>query len=249
MHGGEEAIARVGELAELVVRDAEIDVGLDPIGSEVYDALIIFDRLRQGLGASFAIESGLEEIFGRGADHGAQSCRLTGQVKRECPLAQKWIEGTFRARRNYVNFAAEFDEAEFLDRDGRGAKLLFHQRNGAAYTIGGDVILGDALDGADGYKVAEGVESLAPAGFGTHQAQAFPVAKTVRLKTQDAPHFNSRISLRQSARPPLTLWCLLRKIMHLVSTVGYGTRLWITSRGGWIALRMRKVKGTTDERG
>jgi hypothetical protein len=42
---------------------------------------------------------------------------------------------------------------------------------------------------------------------------------------------------------------LLRKIMHLVSTVGYGTRLWITSRGGWIALRMRKVKGTTDERG
>ena len=67
-----------------------------------------------------------------------------------------------------MNFAAEFDEAEFLDRHGCGAKLLFHQRNGAAYTIGGNVILGDALDGADGYKVAEGVESLAPAGFGTH---------------------------------------------------------------------------------
>ena len=67
-----------------------------------------------------------------------------------------------------MHFAAEFDEAEFLDRHGRRAKLRFHQRDGAADTVGGDAILRDALDGAKGYKVAETVESLAPAGFGTH---------------------------------------------------------------------------------
>jgi len=100
-----------------------------------------------------------------------------------------------------VDFAAEFDQAEFLDWHGRGAKLLFHQSDGAADTIGGDAILGDALDGAQGYQIAEAVKPLAPAGFGTHQAQPFPIAKTVRLKTQDAPNFISRISLRQSARP------------------------------------------------
>jgi len=100
-----------------------------------------------------------------------------------------------------VDFAAEFDEAEFLDRHGRGAELLFHQSDGAADTIGGDAILGDALDGAQSYEITEVVKSLAPARFGTHQAQPFPIAKTVRLKTQDAPNFISRISLRQSARP------------------------------------------------
>jgi hypothetical protein len=100
-----------------------------------------------------------------------------------------------------MDFAAEFDQAQFLDGHGRGAELLFHQSDGAAHTIGGYTILGDALYGAQGYEIAEAVKSLAPAGFGPHQAQAFPIAKTVRLKTQDAPNFISRISLRQSARP------------------------------------------------
>jgi len=107
--------------------------------------------------------------------------------------------------------------------------LLFHQTDGAANAFGRDVILGDALDGAQGNEVAEAVKSLAPAGFGAHQAQTFPVTKTVRLKTQDAPDFSSRISLPQSARPPHAL-VVLRMIMHLVSTLAYGTRLWITSR-------------------
>ncbi len=206
LHGGEEAIASVGELAQLVIRDAEIDVRFDPIGREVHHALIIFDRLGQGFGARFAIERGLEEILGSGADHGAQFRWLRGQIKRESPLAQKRIEGTLRAGRNDVDFAAKFDEAKFLDRHGRGAKLRFHQCDGAADTFGRNAILSDALDGAQGYKVAEAVKSFAPAGFGTHQAQAFPVAKTVRLKTKDAPNFIPRISLRQSARPPLALW-------------------------------------------
>jgi len=229
--GGEETIAGVGKLAQLVVSDAEIDVSLDPVRREIHDALIIFDRFRQGFGASLTIERGLEEILGSRADHGAQFRRLRGKVKRESPLAQKRIEGTFRAGGNDVNFAAELDEAKFLDRHGRGAKLRFHERDGAANAIGGNVILRNALDRAQGHQVAEAVESFAPAGFGPHQAQAFPVAKTVRLKTQDAPDFCTRITLRQSALPPLALSCLLEEIMHLVSTLGYGTGLWITSRG------------------
>jgi hypothetical protein len=91
------------------------------------------------------------------------------------------------------------------------------------------MILGDALNGAQGNEVAETLKSFAPASFGAYQAQAFPVAKTVRIKTQDAPDFSSRISLRQSARPPHAL-VMPRMIMHLVSTLAYGTRLWITSR-------------------
>jgi len=237
LHGDEKAIARVGELAQLVVSDAQIDVRLDPIRCEVHNALVIFDRLGQGFGASFAIERGLEEILGSGPDHGAQFRRVRGEVKRESPLAQKRIEGTLRAGGNDVDFAAEFDEAEFLDRHGSGAKLRFHESDGASDAFGGDAILDDALDGADGHEVAEAVESFAPACFGTHQAQAFPITKTARLKTQDAPNFISRISLRQSARPPARP-VMPRMIMHLVSTLAYGTGLWITRAGS----RRRKSK-------
>jgi len=229
LHGGEKAIARVGELAQLIVGDAKVDVRFDPIRSQIHDTLIIFDRLGQSFGVRFAIERGLKEIFGSGAGHGVQFRGLRSEVKWESPLAQKRIEGTFGAGRNDVDFAAEFDQAEFLDRHGPGAELHFHQSDGAAHTIGGHAILGDALYGAQGYEIAEAVKSLAPAGFGPHQAQAFPIAKTVRLKTQDAPDFISRISLRQSARPPHVL-VMVRMIMHLVSTLAYGTRLCITWR-------------------
>lgn len=227
LHGGEKAIARVAQLAELVISDAKINVRFNPIRREVHDALIIFDGFGQGFGARLAIERGLKEILRSGADHGVQFRGLKRQVKWKGPLAQKRIERTLRAGRNDVNFAAEFDEAKFLDGQVRGAKLRFHQGDGAANAFGGDAILGDALDRAQGDEVAETVKSFAPAGFGTYQAQAFPVAKTVRLKTQDAPNFISCVSLRQSARPPLAV-VMLRMIMHLVSTLAHGTRLWIT---------------------
>ena len=51
LHGGEEAVAGVGELAHLVVGDAKIDVRFDPAGREVHDALIIFDRLGESFRA------------------------------------------------------------------------------------------------------------------------------------------------------------------------------------------------------
>ncbi len=118
LHGGEEAVARVGELANLVVGDAEIDVRFDPARGEIHDALIIFDRLWESFGARFAIERGLKEIFGSGAGHGVQFRGLRSEVKWESPLAQKRIEGALGAGRNDVNFATEFDETKFLDRQG-----------------------------------------------------------------------------------------------------------------------------------
>lgn len=51
LHGGEKAIARIGELTQLVVGHAQIDVRFDPVRREVHDALIIFDRLGQRFGA------------------------------------------------------------------------------------------------------------------------------------------------------------------------------------------------------
>jgi hypothetical protein len=248
LHGCEEAVARVGELAHLVIGDAEIDVRFDPVRCEVHDTLIIFDGLGQGVGASFAIERGLKEIFGSGANHGVQFGGLRSEVKRKSPLAEKWIEGAFGAGGHDVNFAAEFDEAEFLDGQGRGAKLRFHQSDGAADTFGRDAILGDALDGAEGDEVAETVEAFAPAGFGAHQAEAFPVTKTVRLKTQDAPNFISRISLRQSGRP------LARPVVLAGNDYAPGVKswLWYWVVDNFAARRLtapgtNKVKFTTDE--
>ena len=109
LHGGEEAVARVGELAHLVVSDTEIDVRFDPVRCEVHDALIILDGLRKSFGARFAIERGLKKIFGSGTDHGVQFRGLRTEVKRKSPLAQKRIEGAFGAGGDDVNFAAEFD--------------------------------------------------------------------------------------------------------------------------------------------
>src|ERR1700679_956285 len=79
LYGGEKAIARVGELAQLIVCDAEVDVRFDPVRRQIHDTLIIFDRLGQSFGARFAIERGLEEIFRSGADHGTLFRGLQGQ--------------------------------------------------------------------------------------------------------------------------------------------------------------------------
>ena len=69
LYGGEKAIARVAELAHLVVCDAQIDVRFDPVRRQIHDTLIIFDRLGQSFRVRFAVEGGLKEIFGSGADH------------------------------------------------------------------------------------------------------------------------------------------------------------------------------------
>src|ERR1700733_5955119 len=58
LYGSQKAIARVGELTQLVVCDAEVDVRFDPVRRQIHDTLIIFDRLGQSLGLGFAVERG-----------------------------------------------------------------------------------------------------------------------------------------------------------------------------------------------
>ena len=183
LYGGEEGIARVGKVAELIVGDAEIDVRLDPSGRELDDTQIIFDGLRKSLSAIFAIERGLEKLFGRGASHGVELGRLDGNIEREGPLLEEWIKRTLGAGRDDVNFAAKFDEAQLLHRARRGGELSFDQFDSAANAAGGDVILSDALKSAEGDKVAKAVKPFAPAGFRLDEAQALPVAETARLKS------------------------------------------------------------------
>ena len=145
LHGVEKTIAGVGELAQLVIGDAEIDVRFDPGGSEFDDALIILDRLRQSFGTRFAIERGAEKVFGSGAGHGVKLGWLRRHVERESPLFEKWIEGKFGSRRDHVNFAAQIDQAELVQRNGCGAELFFDESHSAFYFAGGDVIFGEAL--------------------------------------------------------------------------------------------------------
>lgn len=58
-----------------------------------------------------------------------------------------------------------------------------------------------ALDGSNRNKIAEAVESLTPASPRPDKSQPFPIAKTARLNTQNAPCFSSRIALRQTGGP------------------------------------------------
>jgi hypothetical protein len=183
LHGGLKRCARIGELAELVVSHAEIDVGFDPVGREFHDAMIIFNGLRQRVGAVFAIERGLEKFLGRGPGHGVELGGFDGHVERESPLLKKRVERALGTRRDHVNFAAEFDETQFLDGARCRGELSFDELDGAANAAGGNVILGDALKAAEGDQIAKGVELLSPASAGIDEAQTLPVTETARLKS------------------------------------------------------------------
>ena len=183
MHGREKRGASVGEVPELVVSNAEIDVRFDPVRSEFNDVLIIFDGARQSVDAIFAVERRLEKIFGSRSGHGMQFGGLDGHVKRESPLAEKRIERAFGPRRNDVNFTAQLHEAKFLHRNGRRRELCLDEFDRAANAPSGNVIFGELLNGAKGEEIAETVETFAPAGLRFDEPQTFPVAETARLKS------------------------------------------------------------------
>ena len=170
LHGAEEGVARVGEVAELVIGDAEIDVRFDPVGGEFDDTLIILDGLRQSFGAGFAIERGAEKILGRGPGQRVKFGRLRRHIERESPLFQERIKRKLGTRRHHVNFAAEVDQAKLVQRHGGGAELFFDQGHGASYFAGWDVILSQTLQGAKRDEIDEAVKTLAPAGFGADEA-------------------------------------------------------------------------------
>ena len=101
-----------------------------------------------------------------------------------------------------MNLATQVKEAELMHRQGSCAELFFDESDCAAHLSGWHMILGEALDGAQCEQVHETVKALAPARFGTNQPQAFPVTKTVRLKTKNAAGFRPRISLSQLLKTP-----------------------------------------------
>ena len=174
--------ACIGKLAHLIVGHSEIDVGFDPVGRELHNALVILDCLRKHFLARLAIQSVFEKLFGRGAGHGMQFRFTSGDIKRENPLLAEGIERAFGAGRNHQNFAALLDEVKFLQREGIAAELLLDQGDGAAQLSRGNAVFGEPLDGPESDEVAKAVEALAPAGLRTNQPQPLPITKPAGFK-------------------------------------------------------------------
>ena len=202
LHGAEKCVARIGELAELVVRNAEVDVSLDPVGGKFDDTLIVLDRLGKRVLPGFAIERTAKKIFGRRSGHGMELGWLCRHIEREGPLLQKRVERNFRARRNDVNFPAQVNESKLMQGGGSCAELFFDESHRAFYFARGNVVLRQALKRAKSDQIDEAVKALAPARFRADQLQTFPIAETVRLKTKNAAGFRPRVSLRQFLKTP-----------------------------------------------
>ena len=206
LHRSQKSVSCVGELSQLIVSNAQIYVRFDPTRRQFHDALVIFDRFRQCLAASFAIQRGLKKILGRRSGHRVQFRGLRRHIVRERPLAQKGIEGCFRSWRYHMYVAAQLDHAQFLNWQGLVPKLFFDQCDGAPHPARRDTILRQILDGSHSNQVAETVKTLAPARFRPYQPQSFPVTKTARLQPQNAPNFTSCITLSQAEEPPPLLF-------------------------------------------
>ena len=170
LHGVEERVAGVSQLAQLVIGDSQIDVRFDPIGRELDDTLVILNGLRQRVMLRLTIQRRAKKILGCGPSHGVKLGRLSRHIEREAPLLQKRIERNFLAGRDDVDFAAQIDEAKLVQRQGRRAKLLLYQSDRAFYLASGDVILNETLQRAKSHEIHEAIKTLTPACFRADQA-------------------------------------------------------------------------------
>ena len=194
-HCGGEFGPRFFDSAHLIKRYAEIDVRVDPFGSEFQGLPITIDGLRKKLGLHFAIERLAEKFFGRWTGQCMDFRRSCRGIERKRPLLLERIEWAVGARRNHQDFAALLEKSQLPQRCRRAAELLLEQTNGTADAEGGNSIFGQTLKGAERDKVSETVETLAPACPGTNQPQPLPVTKTARFNSQDAAYFSPRVSL------------------------------------------------------
>lgn len=80
-------------------------------------------------------------------------------------------------------------------------EFLLHERDGTADASRGNAAIRETLDGAKGDEVAEAVEVLTPAGVGSNQTQALPIAQAVRVQAQDTARFFSGVALVQASGP------------------------------------------------
>ena len=101
---------------------------------------------------------------------------------------------------------------------GRGvrAELLLGERNCETNAASRNFTFSEALDRAERDQIAEAVEPFAPASARANELQPFPVAKTARLNSQNAPCFSARVALSQARRSPASEE-LCRMIMHPLS--------------------------------
>jgi hypothetical protein len=194
-HCGCEFGSRFFDSAHLIKRDAEIDVRVDPFGSEFQGLPITIDGLGKKLGLHFAIERLAEKFFGRRAGQRVDFRRSCRGVERKRPLLLERIERAVGARRNHQDVAALLEKSQLLQRCRRAAELLLEKADCSTDAAGGNSISGQTLKGAKRDEVAETVEALAPAYSGTDQPQPLPVTKTARFYSQDAAYFSPRVSL------------------------------------------------------
>ena len=120
--------------------------------------------------------------------------RRTG-IKRQHPLLFQRAERTTRSRRHHENVTALLNNAQFLQRHGRSAKLLFQQSNRSPHAQRRDSIGRELLKSAERHEIAETVESFSPTRQRLYQFETLPIPQTARLYPQDAPNLSPRVSL------------------------------------------------------
>ena len=199
---------------ELIERYAKVNARIDPFRRERKDLAVAFHRLREKVRIGLAVECVLEKLLRAWAGERVDFGDPSGCFKGERPLLPQWIERPVGARRHDKNFAALFDEMQFLQGNGRGAELLLHQIDRSSDSPGRDLIVSEAFQGPERDEITETVEPFAPSRLWTNQPQPLPIAQTAQLDSQNAPNFFSSVSLRQTETAP----CTLAIIMHPLST-------------------------------
>src|ERR1700728_2161926 len=217
LHGGEKLGARFIGTAHLIKRHTQIDVRIDPLGREIEHLPVFFDRLRQKLWSSLAFQCALEQLLGRRPRHRMEFDRPRRQVEREHPLLLQRTKRARGARWNHHQVAALFKKAQFVERKLGAAELLPDQIDRTANAASRDSIIRQPLQRPQGDEIAKVIESLPPTGLGTHQLEPFPIAKTARVHSQNAPNLSSGISLHQAEDS--SVQPIPRKIMHPLSIV------------------------------
>jgi hypothetical protein len=193
---------RVRDLTGLVVSDTKVDVSLDPIRRQVHNALVDLNRLGNCFSTRLAIQRHFEKLFGSSPDHRTQFRRHFRWLERKYPLPPDGIEGHWSARRDDEDFAAALPDAMLLQRAGLSAELLLGERNCKTNAARRNFTFGKVFDGAECDEIAETVEPFAPTSARSNEPQPFPVAKTARLDSQDAPCFSARVALSQAGVSP-----------------------------------------------
>jgi hypothetical protein len=217
LHCGAKCSACVRDLAGLVVGDAKVDVSFDPIGRQVHHAFVNLNRLGNRFRIRLAIQRHFEELFGSSPHHGTHFRRYFRLLEGKYPLPPNRIEGHRNTRRDDEDFAAMLADAMFLQGAGLSAELLLGERNCEANAASRNFTFGESLYGAERDEIAEAVKAFAPASARANELQPFPITKTARLDSQNAPCFSARVALSQARRSPASEE-LCRTIMHPLST-------------------------------